>query len=145
MLHKIIYISVIILLFLGCTSPKEEVVLCSVNERGWTSPVEFTYNNADTVSNRDILLILRYKDNFRRIDFGAEIKVIAPDSMIYTDTLYYKLEDNSKFYSYSVKEFNAPLITKARFSKQGDYRFIFKQLISIDEPLKGIIGIGIAL
>ena len=106
----------------SCVRPVHSVA-ADVDPRCWAAGEEalMEYDNDDTLSLRDIYLILRINDNMTRPAVRLRISTLAPDS---TQTHEEVLFDFA-----GVKRFNSPVEAErlyrraARLSQAGRYRF----------------------
>lgn len=69
------------LLVTSCLSPHQTVVT-DTGGGTWSESAEIEIPNADTVTPRDLYIVVRYNDSFRDDTLRLTIRTISPDSLV---------------------------------------------------------------
>lgn len=123
-----------------CIRPVESAA-ADTDPRCWAAgeSAVVEYVNDDSLSLRDIYLILRIYDNMDRRPAGLRITTLAPDSSQTGEEVVFDFG--------GVKHFNAPVEAErvyrhaARLSQRGLYRFY----IAPADTLKGVAAVAIEM
>lgn len=70
------------LLVVACGGTGRSVEVHDVEQSLWQSPEEFYYENVDTLSKRDIAVVVRYGAGYVADSVALRIMSISPDSMV---------------------------------------------------------------
>ena len=73
---------VIAALFTSCNQPNHKVEMHDMEECVWATAEEFVYNNSDSLSQRDISIVVRYGSDYVADSVAMHILTISPDSMV---------------------------------------------------------------
>ena len=118
----------------GCLSNHTEQ-MSEVDPRGWDrdTPVWIQYQNEDTVSQRDISILLRYNDLFTAGRLPLQISVLTPDNLRWEELFTLYLDPNAKEHIFHY-EGRFPYRHDVRLAQPGKY--IFRIAPTVD----GIVG-----
>lgn len=102
----------------------------------WSASEEFMYDNTDSLSKRDISIVVRYGRGYTADSVGLRILAISPDSMVTQEHFTLRIprikevrpEEQTFLYRRNVV-----------FSRKGEYQF----RIIPDTAVEGISSIGI--
>lgn len=121
----------------SCMAPNEYVVQ-TMPVDGWTSPCRIEYMNRDTLSVRDLELVLRYNDRFRQDTLTVDMSVLSPDGRIFSERVLFRV--NRTWTSAAVRhEEILPYRTSSRLGRSGYYVFTLTPC----SPHIGIEAVGI--
>ena len=73
------------LLVTSCLSPHQTVVT-DTGGGTWSESAEIEIPNADTVTPRDLYIVVRYNDSFRDDTLRLTIRTISPDSLVFEES-----------------------------------------------------------
>ena len=103
----------------SCLSPHQTVVT-DTGGGTWSESAEIEIPNADTVTPRDLYIVVRYNDSFRGDTLRLTIRTISPDSLVF-------------------EEASVPYRRHVIFPDSGIYRMAFIPAT----PVRGVEAIGI--
>lgn len=69
-------------LFMSCNEQQHSVEMHDIETDTWIASEEFSYNNTDSLSKRDISIVVRYGRGYTADSVGLRILAISPDSMV---------------------------------------------------------------
>ena len=104
----------------------------------WNAPEEFVYSNEDSLSQRDISIVVRYSMDYVAVSVTLRVMTISPDSLLFEEpfTLHIPhLADMRPEEQTFVYRRNVTLRNK------GDYRF----RLTPEEPVEGIAAVGVVI
>lgn len=130
-----------VILMTGCMSAHTER-MADVNPLGWEKrdTVIISFPNTDTVSARDISILMKLDESFRTRELDFLISVMTPDSLFFTENLpirIYELPETKNKHA----EIEIPYRINSVFKTPGDY--IFK-ITHNNNNVRGIHAVGIA-
>lgn len=131
------YIASIALLLGGCLSPHQAVVT-TLRVGYWSESAEITLTNEDTVSLRDLYVILRYNDSFGGDTLRLMVRTTSPDSLCYEEPFTLRVPAQQHAAALE-NEALIPYRQRVVLNKGGDYRITFIPTY----PIQGIEAIGI--
>lgn len=73
------------MLVTSCLSPHQTVVT-DTGGGTWSESAEIEIPNADTVTPRDLYIVVRYNDSFRDDTLRLTIRTISPDSLVFEES-----------------------------------------------------------
>ena len=134
-----LFIFALALFALGCDGRQRgDVEMHDTERKMWNSIEEFYYDNVDTISLRDISIVVRYDKGYVADSVAMNIVSISPDSLVVEEpfTLHIPrlsdLRPETQIFPY---RHNALLKTPGR------YRF----RLTPHTPIEGISSVGIAI
>lgn len=134
-----LFITLLTLLFVGCsTHQMSDIEMHDTERKVWNSIEEFYYDNADTLSLRDISIVVRYDKGYVADSVAMSIVSISPDSLVVEEpfTLHIPRLSNLRPETQTfVYRRNALLKTPGR------YRF----RLTPHTAIEGINSVGIAI
>lgn len=104
----------------------------------WSATEEFVYSNEDSLSQRDISIVVRYSMDYVADSVTLRVMTISPDSLLFEEpfTLHIPhLADMRPEEQTFVYRRNVTLRNK------GDYRF----RLTPEEPVEGIAAVGVVI
>lgn len=111
-------------------------------------PLTFTYSNSDTLSEKNMVLNIRFLDNFPFDRINLEIRTFRPDNVFWTDTLSIPLTDTTGAWDgkklISIIDREQTVREGIIFGMQGEYMIQVRHLMG-EPPLKHIVSLGILL
>ena len=127
---------VIATLFTSCNQPNHKVEMHDMEECVWATAEEFVYNNSDSLSQRDISIVVRYSSDYVADSVAMHILTISPDSMVVEEPFTLRIprikevrpEEQTFIYRRNVV-----------LSRKGEYHF----RLTPDSLVDGISSIGI--
>jgi gliding motility-associated lipoprotein GldH len=143
------YIGFITLLLSACTGNTVFHKYVDINPNAWQqdSAAVFVFEATDTVSDYDVIIEIRNKNEYPYQNLYLFVYSTSPDSVVLGDTLNCILADNQgRFYGRGIASYNLPILymSKINFPKQGEYTFEIKQGMR-EEELRGISNIGLKI
>ena len=83
-MQRLIYLAIVALsaLCVACNEPQHSIEMHDVDEAVWSNAEEFTYDNQDSLSKRDISIVVRYGSDYVADSVSLRILAISPDSLV---------------------------------------------------------------
>lgn len=111
------------MLVTSCLSPHQTVVT-DTGGGTWSESAEIEIPNADTVTPRDLYIVVRYNDSFRDDTLRLTIRTISPDSLVFEES--YTLGPSSPQAPAALaEEASVPYRRHVIFPDSGIYRMAF--------------------
>ena len=65
-MQRLIYLAIVALsaLCVACNEPQHSIEMHDMDEAVWSNAEEFTYDNQDSLSKRDISIVVRYGSDY---------------------------------------------------------------------------------
>lgn len=106
----------------------------------------FLYLNEDTISKRDIVLIVKYDDSYDKERLNLQFELLSPHNELYKDTLSVALFSNKMGKAIGKKgvsmyDLESDIIKDGVFKGIGVYKMSLLPITNID----GVMAIGIAV
>lgn len=77
------YISIVaVLLIVACTNVNRSVMMNDTDHALWSADEDFYYDNTDTLSKRDIAIVVRYGKGYVADSVALSILCVSPDSLV---------------------------------------------------------------
>ena len=137
-MRRLIYVAMMVIaaLFSSCNQPNHKVEMHDMEECVWATAEEFVYNNSDSLSQRDISIVVRYGSDYVADSVAMHILTISPDSMVVEEPFTLRIprikevrpEEQTFIYRRNVV-----------LSRKGEYHF----RLTPDSLVEGISSIGI--
>ena len=83
-MQRLIYLAIVALsaLCVACNEPQHSIDMHDMDEAVWSNAEEFTYDNQDSLSKRDISIVVRYGSDYVADSVNLRILAISPDSLV---------------------------------------------------------------
>ena len=83
-MQRLIYLAIAALsaLCVACNEPQHSIDMHDMDEAVWSNAEEFTYDNQDSLSKRDISIVVRYGSDYVADSVSLRILAISPDSLV---------------------------------------------------------------
>ncbi len=83
-MRRLIYLILVVCtaLAVSCHEQQHSVAMHDIETDAWSTSEEFTYNNTDSLSKRDISIVVRYGKGYTADSVGLRILAISPDSLV---------------------------------------------------------------
>lgn len=83
-MQRLIYLAIAALsaLCVACNEPQHSIEMHDMDEAVWSNAEEFTYDNQDSLSKRDISIVVRYGSDYVADSVSLRILAISPDSLV---------------------------------------------------------------
>lgn len=125
------------MLVTSCLSPHQTVVP-DTGGGTWSESAEIEIPNADTVTPRDLYIVVRYNDSFRDDTLRLTIRTISPDSLVFEESYTLGLPPR-RHPAALAEEASVPYRRHVIFPDSGIYRMAFTPAM----PVRGVEAIGI--
>lgn len=137
-MRRLIYVAMIIIaaIVTSCNQTNHKVEMHDMEACVWSTAEEFVYNNSDSLSQRDISIVVRYGNDYVADSVAMHILTISPDSMVVEEPFTLRIprikevrpEEQTFIYRRNVV-----------LSRKGEYHF----RLTPDSLVEGISSIGI--
>ena len=111
------------MLVTSCLSPHQTVVT-DTGGGTWSESAEIEIPNADTVTPRDLYIVVRYNDSFRDDTLRLTIRTISPDSLVFEESYTLGLPPR-RHPAALAEEASVPYRRHVIFPDSGIYRMAF--------------------
>ena len=83
-MRRLIYLALVAcaLVTISCKEQAHSVEMHDIKTDTWSTSEEFAYNNADSLSKRDISIVVRYGNGYIADSVSLRILAISPDSLV---------------------------------------------------------------
>ena len=83
-MQRLIYLAIVALsaLCVACNELQHSIEMHDMDEAVWSNAEEFTYDNQDSLSKRDISIVVRYGSDYVADSVSLRILAISPDSLV---------------------------------------------------------------
>ena len=120
------------MLVTSCLSPHQTVVT-DTGGGTWSESAEIEIPNADTVTPRDLYIVVRYTDSFRDDTLRLTIRTISPDSLVFEESYTLGLPPR-RHPAALAEEASVPYRRHVIFPDSGIYRMAFTPAM----PVRGV-------
>ena len=137
-MRHLIYVAMMVIAAVAtsCNQPNHKVEMHDMEACVWSTAEEFVYNNSDSLSQRDISIVVRYGNDYVADSVAMHILTISPDSMVVEEPFTLRIprikevrpEEQTFIYRRNVV-----------LSRKGEYHF----RLTPDSLVEGISSIGI--
>lgn len=137
-LRRIVVVAVatMALVMVSCGNTGRTVEVKDFENSQWSAPEDFYYDNSDTLSRRDISLVVRYDKGYVADSVAMTILTVSPDSLVFEEpfTLHIPRLGNLR-----PEEQSFVYRSNVLLARSGRYLFRLTPLA----PVEGIESIGI--
>lgn len=121
----------------ACIAP-QSAYMASVDARSWHSAEMVTYINSDTLTLRDLNIVLRHNSNFKESVLPLKIVITTPDARYFEEIREVQLQPKSSTSAVATTN-SIPYRTNVLLAQKGCYIFSFEPLTEI----RGVESIGV--
>ena len=121
----------------SCLAPQNSLMV-GVDMRSWSSAESLVYENNDTLTLRNLNIVLRYNDNFRQAVLPLKIVVTTPDARHFEEVVELRLQHPSAALTVATTE-SVPYRESVLLNQKGDYTFTFEP----QSEVRGVEAVGI--
>ncbi len=123
----------------GCTEKPVEATVVETPRKGWSEVVEVKCSNSDTLSLKNIGVILRVENVAAERGVRIAVGCTSPAGVQFADTLVVMAEKRNSGGSFT--DYGSEWIERARLSEQGEYLFTIAPV----EPTFGVAMAGVTI
>lgn len=137
-MRRLIYVAMMVIAAVAtsCNQTNHKVEMHDMEACVWSAAEEFVYNNSDSLSQRDISIVVRYGNDYVADSVAMHILTISPDSMVVEEPFTLRIprikevrpEEQTFIYRRNVV-----------LGRKGEYHF----RLTPDSLVEGISSIGI--
>lgn len=125
--------------FGSCVSD-QNVFVADISEPDWSSKVQISYPNSDTLEQKDIHLLVRYNPQYMSDYLALELRISDPCGRYIIDSIVMDIESKGSYLGESKMLYRSDNL----FKSLGDYTFTFSPLAaSVNQ--KGIVAVGVII
>lgn len=121
----------------SCLAPQNSLMV-GVDMRSWSGAESLVYENNDTLTLRNLNIVLRYNDNFRQAILLLKIVVTTPDARHFEEVVELRLQHPSAALTVATTE-SVPYRESVLLNQKGDYTFTFEP----QSEVRGVEAVGI--
>ncbi len=121
----------------SCLAPQNSLMV-GVDMRSWSGAESLVYENNDTLTLRNLNIVLRYNDNFRQAVLPLKIVVTTPDARHFEEVVELRLRHPSAALTVATTE-SVPYRESVLLNQKGDYTFTFEP----QSEVRGVEAVGI--
>ncbi|MBO5889902.1 MAG: hypothetical protein J6Q28_00540 [Alistipes sp.] len=129
---------VVVLLMVGCASPQRSVEMHDTEHSVWSESEDFYYDNTDTLSQREISVVVRYGMGYVADSVALSILCVSPDSLVVEEPFTLHIPHLSDMRP-EVQSF--PYRRNVVLGKKGRYLFRLRP----HESVEGISSVGLVI
>lgn len=122
---------------ISCSRPTQ-AVMEDVDPYGWNRAVSVRIENGDTLTLRDLSLVVRSNRHFRSDSLRLKLTLHAPDSSHYTEQVAFVMNHPHRPAALRLVD-EVPYRRRVILSQFGGYRFT----ITPTEPIRGVEAVGL--
>ncbi|MBO5961967.1 MAG: hypothetical protein J6Q01_02350 [Alistipes sp.] len=123
----------------SCLAPQNSLMV-GVDMRSWSGAESLVYENNDTLTLRNLNIVLRYNDNFRQAVLPLKIVVTTPDARHFEEVVELRLQHPSAALTVATTE-SVPYRESVLLNQKGDYTFTFEP----QSEVRGVEAVGIEI
>lgn len=128
----------LLLLVVACGGTERKAVVHDIEGEVWSEAEEFSYTNEDSLSKRDISIVVRYSMPYVADSLPLRVLTISPDSMLLDEPFTLHIPHLADMYP---EEHTFVYRSNVVLRRKGDY--IFR--LTPDNPVEGIAAVGIVV
>lgn len=122
----------------ACSSPSAHVEMSDMAGYSWSEPAVFTVDNDDTLSLRELSIVIRYNREFAADSVTVGVATLTPDSL--------RLEERFTLHIPATEQVRPverifPYRTRVRLMRCGQYRFT----LSAADTVGGVESVGMMI
>ena len=138
MARRLIYALVAVCVMVACGGTGRSVEMHDTADNAWSMTEDFVYDNLDTLSKRDISIVVRYGG--KRVAESVELTIlsISPDSMVVVEPFTLHIPQLGDM---RPAEHTFPYRRNVVLSRKGEYLFRLKPTVAAE----GISSVGIVI
>lgn len=123
---------------MSCREAHHSVDVHDVEDAVWSAPEIFCYDNEDSLSKRDIAIVVRYGEGYVADSVALRILTISPDSMVYEEPFALHIPRIKE-----VRPAEQTFLYRSRvvLGRKGEYQF----RITPERAVEGITSVGIVI
>lgn len=129
---------VAVVCMVACGSRERSVEVHDTEAAIWQGVEEFEYENSDTLSSREIAILLRYDRGEVADSIPLRVMTISPDSLLFEEEFVLRVP---RLGDMRPAEHSFPYRSRVVFDKIGRYTL----RITAEEPVEGISSVGVVI
>ena len=122
----------------ACGNTGHTVAVEDVESRVWSEPMDFYYDNSDTLSLRDVSIVVRYEGKEVADSVAMDILTVSPDSLVYEEPFTLHIP---RLADMRPEEHTFLYRRRVLLSRPG--RYLFR--LTPNAPAEGVSSIGIVV
>lgn len=131
-------ISILVISLSGCMPKGRSVVVNDTENDRWSTVEEFYYDNVDTLTRRDISIVVRYGHGYTADSVAMSILSISPDSLVFEEPFTLRIP---RLGDMRPAEHTFLYRRNVLLAKEGRYTFRLKP----DAVVDGISSVGLVI
>ena len=122
----------------ACGGTERKAVVHDIEGEVWSEAEEFRYTNEDSLSKRDLSIVVRYSMSYVADSLPLRVLTISPDSMLLEEPFTLRIPHLADMYP---EEQSFVYRSNVVLRRNGDY--IFR--LTPEYPIEGISAVGIVV
>lgn len=122
----------------ACGGTERKAVVHDIEGEVWSEAEEFRYTNEDSLSKRDLSIVVRYSMSYVADSLPLRVLTISPDSMLLEEPFTLRIPHLADMYP---EEQSFVYRSNVVLRRKGDY--IFR--LTPEHPIEGISAVGIVV
>ena len=122
----------------ACGGTERKAVVHDIEGEVWNEAEEFRYTNEDSLSKRDLSIVVRYSMSYVADSLPLRVLTISPDSMLLEEPFTLRIPHLADMYP---EEQSFVYRSNVVLRRKGDY--IFR--LTPEHPIEGISAVGIVV
>ncbi|MFI3330438.1 MAG: hypothetical protein R3Y38_01370 [Rikenellaceae bacterium] len=143
-MKRLIFVLFSMFVCVGCMSSHTERVV-DVNPQRWAvgECLELEFENDDTISLKDLDIILRVDNRFKNVSMPLRLSFLSPDNVIFSERFNLDLSSaKTKESGVAHKDYTVKYVSEADLTKKGIYKVKFEPTLT---DFVGVWAIGIKI
>ncbi|MBR1961642.1 MAG: hypothetical protein IKA26_01625 [Alistipes sp.] len=132
-----IILAAVMVAFSACLAP-QSAHMTGVDARSWRRAESITYINNDTLSLRDMNIVLRHNSDLKQNTLPLKIAITTPDARYFEEIREVKLQQSKTAFTVAATN-SIPYRTNVLLSQRGCYIISFEPLSEV----RGVEAIGV--
>jgi hypothetical protein len=128
----------LLIVVVACGGTERKAVVHDIEGEVWSEAEEFRYTNEDSLTKRDISIVVRYSKPYVADSLPLKVLTISPDSMLLDEPFTLHIPHLADMYP---EEQSFVYRSHVVLGRKGDY--IFR--LTPDNPVEGIAAVGIVV
>ena len=137
-MRRLIYVVVVAMamVVVSCKETQHSVKMHDMETSAWGAVEEFVYDNSDSLSKRDLSIVVRYGSGYVADSVNVRVLTISPDSMVVEEPFTLRIPRIKE-----VRPMEQTFLYRRNvvLGRKGEYRF----RITPDTLVEGISSVGI--